>query len=116
MTAPHSRKEGGKEKKPWRPGATADSLTLVKRLMKYKFEQIVCCGKCRWNRGHQLSEELGEGLIFPTLLIHHSPSPCVGLLAILLEWIQMGFEYLMSRMELGMGQLLQPPLHEFKAR
>ena len=28
----------------------------------------------------------------------------------------MGFEYLMSRVELGMGQLLQPPLHEFKAR
>ena len=28
----------------------------------------------------------------------------------------MGFEYVMSRVELGMGQLLQPPLHEFKAR
>ena len=48
--------------------------------------------------------------------IRHSPSPCVGLSAILLEWIQMGFEYLMSHMELGMGQLLQSPLHEFKAR
>lgn len=48
--------------------------------------------------------------------IRRSPSPCVGLPANLLEWIRMGFAYLMSCVELGMGQLLQSPLHELKAR
>ncbi|OWK07738.1 hypothetical protein Celaphus_00008109 [Cervus elaphus hippelaphus] len=69
---PSQTQEGGKEEKPRRPGATADPLALVKRLMTYKFEQILCCVPRTPPQGCQWCQELSSlsqpCRLFPALL------------------------------------------------